>query len=185
MNKFITIILLTIESIIMVPIDFINSLFSKRNIDEPVTIVIENRPERIKVIKHPIEDKTKLTETVEFLNNDTVSDKSYGMGSYQCTQFSRDLSAAAKKAGIEIGGIILGNSPNLETLSNHALNYIIIDNIFYIINPESDFITPWDNYLHKNTYKYYKLYPDGTLLPTRWNNKLYNVMPTSMLSGKQ
>lgn len=143
------------------------------------------KPKIIKMDRPSIEDKTGLAAVIEFLFKDTISDKSYGMGPYQCTQFSRDLSAAAKKAGIAIGGIILGNSPNLETYSNHALNYIIIDNVFYIINPDSDFITPWDQYIHKDRYKYYKLYPDGTQLPTTWKDKLYNVYPTSMLSGKQ
>lgn len=187
MNSFVTIVLLA-AGIVVVPVLLINALnelsTDPEMIDEPVTIIIENEPEIIKVIKLPMEDKSILTKVIEFLSRDKTSDKTYGMGPYQCTQFSRDLSSAANESGIPIGGIILGNSPNLETKSNHALNYIIIDKIFYIINPDSDFITPWDHYIHKDRYKYFKLYPDGTLLPSIWYDKLYNVYPTSMLSGQ-
>lgn len=118
----------------------------------------------------PIEPikKTYLDEIKNFLKQDTISNMDYGLGEYQCTQFSRDLSRNANEANIPIGGIILGNKPDLSGYSNHALNYIIIDGIFYIINPESDFIIPWSEYIHRNRYKYYKIYPNGELLPTRW-----------------
>ena len=182
MNNFITIILLTIIEIPIIIGHALLNLF-KPKVEYPITVSEE--PIVINIIRPPVENKTELTKVTDFLSQDTTSDKSYGLGPYQCTQFSRDLSAGAKRSEIGIGGIILGNSPNLETYSNHALNYIIIDDIFYIINAESDFIIPWDDYIHKNRYKYYKLYPDGTLLPTRWTDKLYNVYPISMLSGKQ
>lgn len=171
MNKFFIIILILLG---------LGCLTPKVDAPDTVHILTPLGPTIIKA--EEIKENSILTNIKIFLKKDKTSDMDYGLGPYQCTHFSRDLSSNANKNNIPIGGIILGNDPDLKGYSNHALNYIVIGNIFYIINPDSDFIIPWSEYIHNKAYKYYKLYPDGTQLPSRWSNRgLSNVRPTSDL----
>ena len=110
---------------------------------------------------------TEIIELIEFLERDTTSDHIYAPKIYDCSYFARDLSKNASKENIEIGSILLHHHPNGRGWG-HAMNYIIVNDIFYIISPESDFICSWDEYKHNKVWDYYRLYPDGTLIPARW-----------------
>lgn len=110
---------------------------------------------------------TEIIELIEFLERDTTSDHIYEPKVYDCSYFARDLSKNASKENIEIGSILLHHHPNGRGWG-HGMNYVIVNDTFYIISPQSDLICPWDEYLHNGVWDYYRLYPDGTLIPSRW-----------------
>ena len=71
---------------------------------------------------------------------------------------------------ISIGGIILGNNPVLLGRSNHIVNYVVINNSIVIIDPQTDTIVALNPGMSFEGmhFKYYRLYPDGTQVPSNW-----------------
>lgn len=159
----------------------------------PVTTNVKNKPEIIIPIKiiepelNPelITEHPLITTLKEFMKRDTTSDKLYSKGYYDCGHFARDLSKNASTENIKIGSIVLHYDAKGKGYNGHIMNYIIVDDIFYIINPESDFIIPWKDYIHNKTWKYYKLYPKGDLAPTRWGGKLHGLKPINELENER
>ena len=174
MNKLVIIVLLLVLGIATIP----KTAYIK---DEPVIVPVqiiepEHKPELI--IENPI-----ITTLKEFMERDTTSDKLYSKGYYDCGHFARDLSGNATMENIKIGSILLHQDSKGQGYGGHAMNYIIIDNKFYIINPQSDFIEPWEDYIHKRTWKYYKLYPKGDLIPTKWK-RMSGLKPIEELKNE-
>lgn len=104
-----------------------------------------------------------LEDIESFLVNDTTDTHHY-LPYYTCGHFSRDLSYNASLHNISIGSVILGNNPVLRGYNNHIMNYIIIENKIYLIEPQTDEISM----LNQTMYNYYRLYPDGTQVPSNW-----------------
>lgn len=150
--------------------------------DKPVIImpiqVIEPELNPELVTESPI-----ITTLKEFMERDTTSDKIYSKGYYDCGHFARDLSKNASSVNIKLGSILLHNDAKGQGYGGHAMNYVIVDNMFYIINPESDFIMSWEDYIHRRTWKYYKLYPEGHLIPTKWK-RISGLKPIEELENE-
>lgn len=80
------------------------------------------------------------------------------------------------KHNITVGSVILGNNQLLKGHQNHILNYFISsDSVIYTIDPQNDKVERLDACL----YMYYRLYPDGTQVPTHW---VHNLVTKSLHS---
>ena len=111
-----------------------------------------------------------INEIQEFLENDTTDNNKY-LSWYTCGHFSRELSYNASLQNITVGSVILGYHPTFRGYQNHIMNYIIINDTVVLIEPQTDQITC----LNQTMYSYYRLYPDGTQVPTNWR---HNLAPT-------
>lgn len=97
-------------------------------------------------------------------NTDTHEYLSY----YTCGHFSRDLAYNASQYNISIGSIILGNRLMLKGYQNHIMNYFIEDGQIWVIEPQNDRICK----IEDTEYCYYRLYSDGTQVPSYWKVNL-------------
>ena len=115
-----------------------------------------------------------LEDVEAFLVNDTTNGSEW-LPYYSCGHFARDLSRNASTLNISIGSVILGNHPVLRGHDNHALNYVIDNNIVYLIEPQTDEIY----LLNQSEYLYYRLYPNGDQVPSYWVHNLAtkNILP--------
>ena len=102
-----------------------------------------------------------------FLINDTTDTREW-LSYYSCGHFSRDLSYNASIVNITLGSVILGNHPVLRGYNNHIMNYFIIENNVYLIEPQTDEIL----LLNQTMYSYYRLYPNGRQVPSNWAHNL-------------
>lgn len=98
-----------------------------------------------------------------FLMNDNTDTREW-LPYYSCGHFSRDLSYNASIVNITLGSVILGNNPVLRGYNNHIMNYIVIENKTYLIEPQTDEIL----LLNQTMYSYYRLYPNGRQVPSNW-----------------
>ena len=88
---------------------------------------------------------------------------------YSCGHFSRDLARNASEQNISMGSVILSNHPVFRGMWNsHIMNYFIINDSIWIIEPQEDHIMR----LNDTMYNYYRLYPDGTQVPSYWKSNL-------------
>lgn len=103
----------------------------------------------------------------EFLAADTTDQNEYSQY-YTCGHFARELSHNAHKINKTMGGAILGNFRGFRGYGNHIVNYVFINGTIVFIEPQTDDLFKLDD----APYKYVKLYPDGTQVPSRWK---YNM----------
>ena len=104
----------------------------------------------------------------EFIKNDTTDQHKY-LPWYSCGHYSRDLAKNASVESLPIGSIMLSNHPVFRGKWNsHIMNYIDISGQIYLIEPQTDHIYP----LNQSMYNYYRLYPNGTQVPSNWNVNL-------------
>ena len=102
-----------------------------------------------------------------FLACDTTDTHEY-LTYYTCGHFSRGLAYNASQYNISIGSIILGNRGMLKGHQNHIANYYEDDNQIWVIEPQNDRILK----IEDTGYLYYRLYKDGTQVPSKWRTNL-------------
>ena len=115
-----------------------------------------------------------ITQMKYFLLNDTTNQHEY-LQWYTCGHFSRDLVKNATNHNITIGSVILGNHPVFRGHNNHIMNYFTENQSIWIIEPQTDEVMR----LNDTMYNYYRLYPDGTQVPSYWR---YNLAYTGIIS---
>ena len=112
-----------------------------------------------------------------FLMLDNTDEHEY-LPYYTCGHFSRDLARNASEHNITMGSVILSNHPRFRGKGNsHIVNYIMMNNTIMLINPQTDEMyemNPGMLYRGK-ILKYYRLYPDGTQVPSNWGCNLASV----------
>ena len=109
-----------------------------------------------------------------FLEEDKTNEHEY-LPWYTCGHYARDLARNASEYNLSIGSVILSNHPVFRGKWNsHIVNYIMVNNTIVIICPETDQVLAFNSGLvfDGKSYKYYRLYPDGTQVPTYWKNNL-------------
>ena len=106
---------------------------------------------------------TASCNITSFLEGDNTNENEY-LPWYTCGHFARDLARNASENNLTIGSIMLGVHPTFRGHSNHLANYYIHNNTIMIIQPQTDEILP----IEQTIYIYYRLYPDGTQIPTYW-----------------
>ena len=109
-----------------------------------------------------------------FLEEDKTNEHEY-LPWYTCGHYARDLARNASEYNLSIGSIMLSNHPVFRGKWNgHIVNYIMINDTIVIICPKTDGIYALNSGLVFNgkSYKYYRLYSDGTQVPTYWKNNL-------------
>ena len=177
MNAIIIIIILTI----IVSITGISIKHQQNNEYKPIieekTIQINNPIikndtiiENIPIINNKVtinESNPLIINLRNFLKNDVTNRKPY-LPYYTCGHYSRETAKNAAKENIILGSIIVGNHPTFQGYGNHIMNYIVVDNEIIVIEPQTDRLMT----LKETRYKYYRLYPDGTQVPTYWKNNL-------------
>ena len=99
-----------------------------------------------------------------FLLNDSTNNHTYIKGMYDCGYFARDLARNASKLNITLGGVILGYTPTFRDYDNHIANYVYINGSLQFIEPQNDQLMR----LNQTGYDFYKLYPNGKYVPSRW-----------------
>lgn len=114
----------------------------------------------------PVEGQT-LEEVQAFLINDTTDTHEY-LPWYTCGHFSRELVYNASLNNITLGSVIVGHHPTLRGFDNHIMNYFTHNDTIYVIEPQNDNIEKID----ETMFGYYRLYPDGSQVPTFWNCNL-------------
>ena len=119
------------------------------------------------VITYDVKAETNISELKEFLDTDKTDEHEY-LPWYTCGHFSRDLARNATEYNISMGSIILGYHPVLRGYQNHIRNYIIKNGSIWLIEPQNDQFMR----LNDTTYRYYRLYLDGTQVPSNWNCNL-------------
>ena len=94
---------------------------------------------------------------------------------YTCGHYSRSLARNLSlfpeysQYNLTLGSIILSNHPTMRGYQNHIMNYFIYQGEIWLIEPQTDHIYPlWDEI----RFKYYRLYWDGTQVPTYWDCNL-------------
>ena len=119
------------------------------------------------------EESNELIEIEQFLKDDTT-DQNERTEWYTCGHFVRDLSRNASKSNISIGAMILGNHPRFSGRQNHITNYAIINGRIAVIDVYSDYIYELNKglWMDDQQFKYYRLYPDGTQVPSFWTHNL-------------
>lgn len=124
------------------------------------------------LLSTPVNGEVAIDELIMFLDNDTTDQNRY-TPYYSCGHFSRELSNNAKSANITIGSAILGNTRYFNGYANHILNYYVINETYYFIEPQTDMLLTMSAILVD--YKFIKLYPDGTQVPSYWK---HSIRPT-------
>ena len=118
------------------------------------------------VMLAPVEAET-IEEVQAFLVSDATDSHEY-LTYYTCGHFSRTLYHNASKNNITLGSVILGYHPTLRGFDNHIMNYFMYNDIIYVVEPQNDNILKIDETL----FGYYRLYPNGSQVPTYWNTNL-------------
>lgn len=120
------------------------------------------------------EEHSSLAVVDQFLKNDTTDLREH-LVYYNCGHFSRDLARNASKQNISIGSMILSNHPVFRGKWNsHIVNYVMVNGTIAIIDPQTDSIfamNPGMMFDGKH-FTYYRLYPDGTQVPSNWDCNL-------------
>ena len=108
------------------------------------------------------------TQTIdEFLIHDLTDTHEY-LPYYTCGHYARDLARNASEYNITLGGVILGFHPVFRGYQNHIMNYYIDNETIMLIEPQTDQIM----HLNNTIFNYYRLYPDGTQVPSNWKCNL-------------
>jgi len=115
----------------------------------------------------------ELNDIELFLKNDTTDNNTY-LPWYTCGHYARDLARNASDHNLSIGSVILGNHPVFRGPDNHLVNYVMVNETIVIIDPRSDNLFAMNPSMtfDGRSYKYYRLYPDGTQIPTYWVHNL-------------
>lgn len=89
----------------------------------------------------------ELDALIQFLDDDLTDEITYhydpnrGMDHFVCTGFTRALAENASKHNITLGAIGVRDYLNIKASRyRHAMNYVIADGKFYIIEPQDDWI---------------------------------------------
>jgi len=106
----------------------------------------------------------QLDDIISFLEDDQTDTHEY-LPWYSCGHYSRDLARNASEYNLSLGSVILSNHPTLRGKWNHIMNYFTVNESIKLIEPQTDQIMN----LNDTMYGYYRLYPDGTQVPTHWN----------------
>lgn len=135
--------------------------------DQEVTI-LDNVEETLvspEIILIPDENKSELYLQIEkFLKVNYTDRNKYINGIFTCGDFSRKLALDAYNADLPIGNIIVGIHPTFIGHDNHIMNYFEDKDEIVIIEPQTDKMY----LLSQSMYKYYKLYPPYSVVPTYW-----------------
>lgn len=116
----------------------------------------------------------EITDIEQFLINDITDQHEY-LPWYTCGHYARDLSRNASKHNLTIGSVLLSNHPVFRGSDNHAMNCINVNGLMWIIEPQNDQIMRLNN----TGYKYYRLYPVGSQIPSYW---IHNLAHTGVIS---
>lgn len=120
------------------------------------------------------EEHSSLAEIDQFLINDTTDTREH-LEYYSCGHFTRDLARNASKQNLSIGSVILSNHPVFRGMWNsHIVNYVMVNETIVIIDPQTDSIFGMNPGMmfDGKFFKYYRLYPDGTQVPSYWIHNL-------------
>jgi len=123
----------------------------------------------------------EMQNLINFLKSDQTSNIEYyddshrGIDYYVCAGFVRSLAKNATEQGIPMGGISLRNTPTVGagTRHYHAMNYVIIDNQFLIIEPQSDktFTIEKVKFHHEGVYRYITIFQDAKMMTNYGKHK--------------
>ena len=127
--------------------------------------------------EQPVQQNVKLDVTTHYSDN-AIEARNKLINNYNWTIYDYGLARNASVSNISIGSAILGNHPVFRGYQNHIVNYIIINETLYFIEPQTDHIMQLDEIFMQ--YRFVRLYQDGTQVPSSWR---YNLMPT--LRAKQ
>ena len=129
----------------------------------------------------PEQHSAEMQNLIDFLEIDQTSDVEYyddphqGIDYYVCAGFVRSLAKNATEAGIPMGGISLRNTPGVgpATKHYHAMNYVIIDNRFIIIEPQGDKIFTLETIKlhHDSVYRYITIFQDSQMMTNYGKHK--------------
>lgn len=112
----------------------------------------------------------ELDDVIAFLEVDQTDTHEY-LPWYTCGHYSRDLAKNASEYNLSIGSVILGNHPVFgDGYNSHIVNYVTIDDSIVIICPQTDSVFAMNPSMlfDGKSFKYYRLYPDGTQVPSNW-----------------
>lgn len=104
----------------------------------------------------------------DFLAEDTTNEHIWEEW-YTSGHYARDLARNASEHNISMGSMILGTKKMFKGYDNYIVSYVEIDGKYVIIDPHTDEIYELQRLGH---YTYYRVYPDGTQVPSYWRANL-------------
>ena len=121
-------------------------------------------------------NETIPQEIINFLEMDTTDENEH-LPWYTCGHFTRSLAHNASEYNISMGAAILSDHPVFGGKWNsHIINYIDINGTVYFIEPQHDYIMKLDEVFM--TYRFIRLYPGGTQVPSNWDCNLAPSLKT-------
>ena len=102
-----------------------------------------------------------------------VLDEHRGKDYFVCCGFTREFGERANDVGWKVGGISLRDHEHVAAHKcYHAMNYIVIDNKFIIIEPQTDQISYLNEvYMGQCKYRYITIFPDAQMMTNFGNHK--------------
>ena len=113
--------------------------------------------------------EVQILDITTFIEMDTTDENEY-LPWYTCGHYTRELAYNARDHNISLGAAILSNHPVFSDYFSHIINYIEINNTLFFIYPQLDEIRTIEDVF--SDYKYIRLYPDGTQVPSNWKQNL-------------
>jgi len=123
----------------------------------------------------------EMQNLITFLKSDQTSNIEYyddprrGIEYYVCAGFARSLAENATAKGIPMGGISLRNTPTVGPATEyyHAMNYVIVDNQFLIIEPQFDTIFTLEEIktYKKGAYRYITIFQNAQMITNYGKHK--------------
>ena len=120
------------------------------------------------------EQPVEFAQIEQFLINDTTDQHEF-LPWYTCGHYSRDLARNASEHNLSIGSVILSNHPVFGGRWNsHIVNYVMVNETIVIIDPQTDSVFAMNPGMmfDGKFFTYYRLYPDGTQVPSNWDCNL-------------
>lgn len=128
-----------------------------------VLILLTSQTSAWTIVRYSEVSNVSVVELNNFLAWDNTDAIEY-TDNFRCGDFSRQLARNATKYGITLGGAILSPGPSFWDDDNHIVNYVYVNGELVFIEPQTDICSG----IRWTGYSYYKLYPNGQYVPSRW-----------------
>lgn len=144
-------------------------------VDEPLIELVNESILNKSIINKsiPVSTTPELDNLIQFLEEDKTDEIIYNADSHRgidyfvCCGYSRQLAKNASEYNITMGGISLRDHEHVQaTKYYHAMNYVIVDNSFVIIEPQEDSIHYLDTiYYHWGcNFRYITVFPNANMM---------------------
>ena len=150
------------------------------NVTDPTPIYHEPIYMPVDTDLDPTSDE--MNQLINFLEEDTTdhtifdNDPHKGISYFVCTGYARTLAKNASEYNITMGVVGIRDHEHIKASKyRHAMNYVIIDNQFMIIEPQDDWIYKLDEMRYtEHNGRYITIYPNAEIM-TNFGKHKYTI----------